>query len=286
MAEGKEKQEFDDFALMYSEKIEARMSHVYSVALLNALGIEEGKSVLETGGGSGQSLKVIQNLKPKNCHYHLTDISPEMIKAGIKLLNNRSNDKKENAGDLNSPTFFSDLNISISIADGMKLPFKDSTFDIYMCNMTLHHTPDGKKVIEEAYRVLESGGRIGITEFGRKSETSFTYPFTLLKSYQKDFHDHKHSHAHSLGEDPSNLVKLLESSGFTKVKAWYFTTPVTVTSKDLYEIAAIRFPAILKELDESQNEDFKKKLDEFVKEKEEKHEIIKFDQVMAIGVKK
>jgi len=44
-------------------------------------------------------------------------------------------------------------------ADAERLPFQDSSFDAVYSFGVLHHTPDTKKAIDEAYRVLRPKGR-------------------------------------------------------------------------------------------------------------------------------
>ncbi|ALJ04776.1 SAM-dependent methyltransferase [Pseudalgibacter alginicilyticus] len=53
--------------------------------------------------------------------------------------------------DLNSP--LADVK-----ADICKLPFKDNTFDIILCNHVLEHIPDDTKAMQELYRVMKPGG--------------------------------------------------------------------------------------------------------------------------------
>ena len=69
------------------------------------------------------------------------------------------------------------------IGDATSLPFSDSSFDRYICNMTIHYAPDADVFLREAVRVLAPGGMAGFTMWGREE---FSPAFTLLPSLKKD----------------------------------------------------------------------------------------------------
>lgn len=58
------------------------------------------------------------------------------------------------------------------VADGKNLPFKDNSFDIVICESVLEHVDEPCRIIDEAARVLRSGG-----------EAYFSMPFVFI------FHD-------------------------------------------------------------------------------------------------
>ena len=49
------------------------------------------------------------------------------------------------------------------VADGMKLPFKDSSFEACLCSETLEHIADDRAVVSEINRVLKPGGTFILT---------------------------------------------------------------------------------------------------------------------------
>ena len=53
--------------------------------------------------------------------------------------------------------------LTISVADGTRLPFKDESFDKIICSEVLEHIPDYLMVIQEIHRVLKTGGIAGIS---------------------------------------------------------------------------------------------------------------------------
>jgi len=66
-------------------------------------------------------------------------------------------------------------------ADAENLPFEDNTFDLVYSLGVLHHTPNTKKAIREAYRVLKPNGKIIILLYAKGWKyyllTSFFYNF-------------------------------------------------------------------------------------------------------------
>ena len=53
-------------------------------------------------------------------------------------------------------------NVTYGEADGRALPFDDATFDAVIFDSTVSHVPEPDRAIAEAFRVLRSGGVLGI----------------------------------------------------------------------------------------------------------------------------
>lgn len=69
--------------------------------------------------------------------------------------------------DLNSP--LADVK-----ADICKLPFKDDTYDMILCNHVLEHIPDDTKAMQELYRILKPGG-MGIFQIPQDLNRATTF---------------------------------------------------------------------------------------------------------------
>lgn len=66
--------------------------------------------------------------------------------------------------------------------DGMRLPFRDESFDGIICMNALHHMPTYRATLAEMYRVLRPGGRVTFSEPG--SEHSKTpQSINAMKQY-------------------------------------------------------------------------------------------------------
>jgi len=115
---------------------------------LELLGKGEGKA-LDIGTGSGR-------LASGLCEYGYTVISIDENENALKSADhNIINDGKCN-------------NILLMKGDAHNLPFLDKTFDVVATYNAMHHMRDYKKVIDEMFRVLKSGGKILISELNEK----------------------------------------------------------------------------------------------------------------------
>ena len=96
------------------------------------------KKVLEIGGGSCLISYEISKLENEVI---CTDLKDETFQETIDKCNIQNH-------------------VNFLIADGRKLPFKHSSFDIVIANQVLEHVPkmDHQKLIDESYRVLKTGG--------------------------------------------------------------------------------------------------------------------------------
>lgn len=56
--------------------------------------------------------------------------------------------------------------------DAETLPFKDSSFNVVLCECAFNLFPDKKRVLGEIYRVLKSGGKFLLADFVLKRELS------------------------------------------------------------------------------------------------------------------
>lgn len=69
--------------------------------------------------------------------------------------------------------------ISWREADAEKLPFKDNTFNAYTIAFGIRNVTHIDKVLEEAYRVLQPGGRFMCLEFSHLIHPSFQWYINL-----------------------------------------------------------------------------------------------------------
>ncbi|PCJ84423.1 MAG: phosphatidylethanolamine N-methyltransferase [Thiotrichaceae bacterium] len=107
---------------------------------LSRLGDVNDKNILINGIGSGLDIPYL----PTGATYTGTDITPAMLKRA-----------KQRAKDYS-------LDINFQIADSQKLPFKNGSFDIVVMHLILAVVPNSVHALQEASRVLKSGGKIFI----------------------------------------------------------------------------------------------------------------------------
>ncbi|WP_255566951.1 class I SAM-dependent methyltransferase [Flavobacterium litorale] len=113
--------------------------------------------------------------------------------------------------DLNSP--LADVK-----ADICNLPFKDSSYDVILCNHVLEHIPDDTKAMQELYRVLKPGG-MGIFQIPQdlNHETTFEDDsITDAKERARIFGQYDHVRVY--GRDYFNKLR---SIGFEVVEEDY-----------------------------------------------------------------
>lgn len=80
-------------------------------------------------------------------------------------------------------------NLKINFIKGNleKLPFKDYSFDLVVCALTLTHLPNIKPAISELFRVLRPGGHVILSDI---------HPWIVAMGGQADFHDEKGNHGY------------------------------------------------------------------------------------------
>lgn len=91
---------------------------------------------IATGGGH-TALK----FAPHVAHVTATDLTPKMLEAAEKHLTEKGAS-----------------NVSFQRADAESLPFEHAQFDLVTCRIAPHHFTDVAKFVNEAVRVLKSGG--------------------------------------------------------------------------------------------------------------------------------
>ncbi len=64
--------------------------------------------------------------------------------------------------------------VEFQVADGNRLPFPDSGFDLLMCNSVLHHLAEPEKLLAEMSRLVNASGAILLRDLRRPGR--FAYP--------------------------------------------------------------------------------------------------------------
>ena len=112
-------------------------------------GLKDADLILDVGCGSGVVTKDVA--AHTNGKVIALDDSPDMLEIAKEVL-------KEH-------------DVDIITGDAHKLPFKDNTFDVVICNLFLMWVSDQQKVVNEMARVAKRGGRVVATlepDFGAK----------------------------------------------------------------------------------------------------------------------
>lgn len=153
-------------------------------SLRRRVGVPNNKVILELGCGNGTGTALIKKyFRPK--HLYAIDIEP----ARVELAKQKVRDKS----------------ITFEVADVVKLPYKNETFDIVMDFSVLYHIPNWKDALKEIRRVLKPGGQFILEDlsieglghdFGRVFRKLFMH--TYKRPYKREeFFDYlKKQHWH------------------------------------------------------------------------------------------
>ncbi len=107
--------------------------------ILRRLGDVRGKYLLDLGCGAGEN-SVYFATRGARCV--AADYSPGMVEVALKLAHSNG------------------VKVEGKVVNAMAIAFPDNTFDIVYASNLLHHIPDPKVAIQEAYRVLKPGGTL------------------------------------------------------------------------------------------------------------------------------
>jgi demethylmenaquinone methyltransferase/2-methoxy-6-polyprenyl-1,4-benzoquinol methylase len=77
-------------------------------------------------------------------------------------------------------------NISFIVGDALNLPFDDNIFDINTISFGIRNVDDVKKSLTEMARVLKTGGRAAVLEFGQ-ARKPFAYIYNFYSKYIMPF---------------------------------------------------------------------------------------------------
>jgi ubiquinone/menaquinone biosynthesis C-methylase UbiE len=144
--------------------------------------LELGESVLDVGCGTGTLAILAKRSVGPTGLVHGIDASPEMIAAAER--------KARKAG----------VDVVFRTAIVEALPFSDGMFDAVLSTLMLHHLPRGARQegAREMRRVLKSGGRVVVVDFGTAGRKSFFHHF------------HRHGRV-----EPSEIIAVLSDAGLT-----------------------------------------------------------------------
>lgn len=184
----------------YAEDAEAYLRlwapvlHPLGLSLLDQLGIEHARRVLDVGTGVGALLPDIR------------DRAPAAFAVGI--------DRSEGM------LVLAPRNTVLAVMDGGRTAFKPDVFDVLVMAFVLQHFPEPADALWEARRVVGPGGRIGLATWGADPGC----PAFEVWSEELDAHGARPLEpicaTHRLMDTEGKVRGLLEDAGFWAVRTW------------------------------------------------------------------
>jgi len=167
--------------------------------LVSMMGFSEGHNVLDAGCGTGrQATNVAGIIGPSG---RLTGIDPSSYR--ISLAN------KKIAGHSGCPVRF-----LVGQAENLSMIPDDSVDHAYFCS-SFHWIDDKKTALGEVFRVLKTGGRVGMTTRNRDNQDLMTSLEKILKKYYVSMHVKKAGGTKRV--TAPELGELLSAAGFTGI---------------------------------------------------------------------
>jgi SAM-dependent methyltransferase len=149
--------------------------------------LQEGETVLDLGAGAGFDCFLAAKRVGKKGKVIGVDMTPEMLE---KAKANAKRGQYEN--------------VEFKLAEIENLPLEAESVDVIISNCVINLSPDKKKVFQEAFRVLKTGGRFMISDLVLLKD--------LPESVKKSVQAYTGCIAGALRRE--EYIKLIEEAGF------------------------------------------------------------------------
>lgn len=161
--------------------------------LLDEIKPLKGKTILDVGCGSGNTVLVIAK-----------EVGPEGKVVGVDLSPEGIAEAKRKTAELGLEKV-----TEFRVADAEQLPFKDGSFDIVISECVVCLTPNKQKALNEKARVLKFGGKIVMHDVVKRT--------SMPEAIRTDPQLYCGCIGGAVSQD--EYIKMLEQAGLTEVKA-------------------------------------------------------------------
>ena len=185
---------------------------VWKKSMLDWLAPRRGQSLIDVAGGTGDiAFNFIKRAKT-GANATILDLTESMMIEGQK----KTIDLPEES------------QINWVCGDAMRMPFSDSTFDVYTISFGIRNVTNIAKTLSEAYRVLKPGGRLMILEFSSVNNDLISwiydkYSFNIIPKLGEFVSNDRESYQYlveSIRKFPNQekFSEMIINEGFRKVK--------------------------------------------------------------------
>ena len=185
---------------------------VWKKSMLDWLAPRRGQSLIDVAGGTGDiAFNFIKRAKT-GASATILDLTESMMIEGQK----KTIDLPEES------------QINWVCGDAMRMPFSDSTFDVYTISFGIRNVTNISKTLSEAYRVLKPGGRLMILEFSSVNNDLISwiydkYSFNIIPKLGEFVSNDRESYQYlveSIRKFPNQekFSEMIINEGFRKVK--------------------------------------------------------------------
>ena len=185
---------------------------VWKESMLDWLAPRRGQSLIDVAGGTGDiAFNFIKRAK-SGANATILDLTESMMIEGKK----KTTDLPEES------------QINWVCGDAMRMPFSDSTFDVYTISFGIRNVTNISKTLSEAYRVLKPGGRLMILEFSSVNNDLISwiydkYSFNIIPKLGELVSNDRESYQYlveSIRKFPNQekFSEMIINEGFKKVK--------------------------------------------------------------------
>ena len=185
---------------------------VWKKSMLDWLAPRRGQSLIDVAGGTGDiAFNFIKRAKT-GANATILDLTESMMIEGKK----KTIDLPEES------------QINWVCGDAMRMPFCDSTFDVYTISFGIRNVTNISKTLSEAYRVLKPGGRLMILEFSSVNNDLISwiydkYSFNIIPKLGEFVSNDRESYQYlveSIRKFPNQekFSEMIINEGFRKVK--------------------------------------------------------------------
>ena len=185
---------------------------VWKESMLDWLAPRRGQSLIDVAGGTGDiAFNFIKRAKT-GANATILDLTESMMIEGKK----KTIDLPEES------------QINWVCGDAMRMPFRDSTFDVYTISFGIRNVTNISKTLSEAYRVLKPGGRLMILEFSSVNNDLISwiydkYSFNIIPKLGEFVSNDRESYQYlveSIRKFPNQekFSEMIINEGFRKVK--------------------------------------------------------------------